>query len=267
MKWKLRKSSDPIPYPSKKKKKKEASCRRHSGYFCLVIRPNKMLRSGCPFGLKIGRVGTSIFPPPLKSGHRRNTIQRFSRAGPRGRGREWATLGVHPLSWLLSNNRLEEVCSTLTKGTFSSRLLLSNQDKGWTPSVAHSLPLPLGPALLNLSSFIHVCAFLGMQKLRIGLIPVLEGVVFHYIRLKYFLWGKFLYILTFCWKHFVFKNTQLRIKKKKKKRKRTIKKERKKKKKNKSWPLFSETLGRLEKGKQTSFFLFFFFKPYYGFSK
>ena len=53
---------------------------------------------------------------------------------------------------ILSNNRLEEVCGTLTKGTFSSRLLLSNQDKGCTPSVAHSLPLPLGPALLNLSS-------------------------------------------------------------------------------------------------------------------
>ena len=65
-------------------------------------------------------------------------------AGPRGRAREWATLGVHPLSWLLSNNRLEEVCGTLTKGTFSSRLLLSNQDKGCTPSVAHSLPLPPG---------------------------------------------------------------------------------------------------------------------------
>ena len=79
-------------------------------------------------------------------------VQKFSRAGPRGRGREWATLGVHPLSWLLSNNRLKEVCSTLTKGTFSSRLLLSNQDKGCTPSVAHSLPLSLGPALLNLSS-------------------------------------------------------------------------------------------------------------------
>ena len=68
-------------------------------------------------------------------------IQRFSRAGPRGRAREWATLGVHPLSWLLSNNRLEDVCGTFTKGTFSSRLLLSNQDKGCTPSVAHSLPL------------------------------------------------------------------------------------------------------------------------------
>ena len=80
--------------------------------------------------------------------NRGSIVERFSRAGPRGR--EWATLGVHPLSWLLSNNRLEEVCGTLTTGTFSSRLLLSNQDKGCTPSVAHSLPLPLGPALLNL---------------------------------------------------------------------------------------------------------------------
>ena len=67
-------------------------------------------------------------------------FQRFSRAGPRGRAREWATLGVHPLSWLLSNNRLEEVCGTLTKGTFSSRLLLSNQDKGCTPSSPDQLP-------------------------------------------------------------------------------------------------------------------------------
>ena len=76
-------------------------------------------------------------------------VQRFSRAGPRGRAREWATLGVHPLSWLLSNNRLEEVCGTLTKGTFSSRLLLSNQDKRCTPSVAHSLPLPLPPGFCS----------------------------------------------------------------------------------------------------------------------
>ena len=68
------------------------------------------------------------------------TVQRFSRAGTRGRVREWATLGVHPLSWLLSNNRLEEVCGTLTKGILSSRLFLSNQDKGCTPSVARSLP-------------------------------------------------------------------------------------------------------------------------------
>ena len=34
--------------------------------------------------------------------------------------------------------------------TSSNRLLLSNQDKGCTPSVAHSLALPLGPALHNL---------------------------------------------------------------------------------------------------------------------
>ena len=82
------------------------------------------------------------------------TIQRLCRAGPRGRARarEGATLGVHPLSWLLSNNRLEEVCGTLTKGTFSSRLLLSNQDKGCTPSVLLPLVLPLGPALHNLSN-------------------------------------------------------------------------------------------------------------------
>ena len=76
----------------------------------------------------------------LWSGAALEVVQRFSRVGPRGRAREWATLGVHPLTWLLSNNWLEEVCGTLTKGTFSSRLLLSNQDKGCTRSVAHSLP-------------------------------------------------------------------------------------------------------------------------------
>ena len=79
-----------------------------------------------------------------------NIIERFSTAGPRGTGREWATLGVHPLSWLLSNNRLEKVPFVSVLHTSSNRLLLSNQDKGCTPSVAHSLPLPLGPALLNL---------------------------------------------------------------------------------------------------------------------
>ena len=70
--------------------------------------------------------------------------------GGRGRGREWATLGVHPLSWLLSNNRLEKVPFVSVPHTSSNRLLLSNQDKGCTPSVAHSLALPLGPALINL---------------------------------------------------------------------------------------------------------------------
>ena len=76
-------------------------------------------------------------------------VQRFSRTGPRGRGREWAPLGVHPLSWLLSNEKVSFVSAPHTS---SNRLLLSNQDKGCTPSVSHSLPLPLGPALLNLSN-------------------------------------------------------------------------------------------------------------------
>ena len=71
---------------------------------------------------------------------------------PGGRGREWATLGVHPLSWLLSNNRLEKVPFVSMPHTSSNWLLLSNQDKGCKPSVVHSLALPLGPALLNLWS-------------------------------------------------------------------------------------------------------------------
>ena len=59
-------------------------------------------------------------------------------------------LGVHPLSWLLSNNRLEKVPFESVPHTSSNRLLLSNQDKGCNPSVAHSLALPLDLALLNL---------------------------------------------------------------------------------------------------------------------
>ena len=78
-----------------------------------------------------------------------NTFERLCRAGPRGRARGRTTLGVHPLSWLLSNNRLEKVPFVSVPHTSSNRLLLSNQDKGCTPSVAHSLALPLGPALHN----------------------------------------------------------------------------------------------------------------------
>ena len=91
-----------------------------------------------------------VEPTPRGYTHTTMILERFSRAGPRGRGRAWATLGVHPLSWLLSNNRLEKVPFVSVLHTSSNRLLLSNQDKGCTPSVAHSLPLPLGPALLNL---------------------------------------------------------------------------------------------------------------------
>ena len=54
-------------------------------------------------------------------------------------------------------------------------------------------------------NIIHVCEFLGMQSLRIGLILVLEGVVFHYIQLKSAFWGQLLYILTFYFKHFCMK--------------------------------------------------------------
>ena len=91
-------------------------------------------------------------------------IERFSRAGPRGRGRERATLRVHPLSWLLSNNRLEKVPFVSVLHTSSNRLLLSNQDKGCNPSVAHSLPLPLGPALLNLLNMYREGASNRSQK-------------------------------------------------------------------------------------------------------
>ena len=91
---------------------------------------------------------------PLRNLNRLHTHnwQVEQKPGGRGRGREWATLGVHPLSWLLSNNRLEKVPFVSVPHTSSNRLLLSNQDKGCTPSVAHSLVLPLGPALLNLWS-------------------------------------------------------------------------------------------------------------------
>ena len=51
-------------------------------------------------------------------------------------------------------------------------------------------------------NIIHVCAFLGTQSLRIGLILVLEVVVFQYIWLKYLL-GQLLYFLTFYFNIFV----------------------------------------------------------------
>ena len=56
-----------------------------------------------------------------------------SRVGPRGRGREWATLGEHPLTWLLSNNRLEKVPFVSVLHTSSNRLLLSNQKQRMYP--------------------------------------------------------------------------------------------------------------------------------------
>ena len=60
-------------------------------------------------------------------------------------------------------------------------------------------------------NIIHVCEFLGKQSLRIGLILVLEGVVFYCIWLKYLL-EQLLYILTFYFEHFCLKYTELSIK-------------------------------------------------------
>ena len=52
---------------------------------------------------------------------------------------------------LLSNKHLGEVHRNVTKCTSPNHLLLSNQDKGSTPSLAHSLTLPHDPGLLNVS--------------------------------------------------------------------------------------------------------------------
>ena len=61
-----------------------------------------------------------------------------------------------------------------------------------------------------------VCAFLGMKSPRYGIILMLEGVIFHYSRLKCLL-GQLLYILTFNLNNnFVLKIQNYRIKKKKK---------------------------------------------------
>ena len=81
-------------------------------------------------------------------------VVRLCKPGPCGRARKWARLEVDSLScnWLLSNKWLGEVHSNLTKCTSFNRLLLSNQDKGYTPSLAHSLALPHGPGLLNISN-------------------------------------------------------------------------------------------------------------------
>ena len=94
----------------------------------------------------------SLVPWAPVSGHSRGCAER----GQEEEHEEEQTLGVHPLSWLLSNKRLENVPFVNVPHTSSNRLLLSNQDKGCTPSVAHSLALPLGHALHNV--WIKKCA-------------------------------------------------------------------------------------------------------------
>ena len=59
-----------------------------------------------------------------------------------------------------------------------------------------------------------VYAFFGMQSPRIGLILVLEGVVFHYIWFECLFETVTIYS-EILFEHFLFKNGKLRIKKKK----------------------------------------------------
>ena len=83
-------------------------------------------------------------------------------------------------------------------------------------------------------NIIHVCEFLGMQTLRIGLILVLEGGCILLYLVKVPFWDSTIYSNILFWT-FLFKNTKLSIKKK-------------------SWSLFSNILGQLEKGQINIFF-------------
>ena len=156
-----------------------------------------------PTGYLFSLLDTTLSSPALRTliwQHTRQVEQK-----PGGRGREWATLGVHPLSWLLSNNWLEKVPFVSVPHTSSDRLLLSNQDKECTPSVAHSLALPLGPALLNLwtdtrrilnlpRTYTRILAkhWLKMQKTscftKWGGVSTLEDFIF--LHLILYIWGQ-----------------------------------------------------------------------------
>ena len=80
------------------------------------------------------------------------TIEMLSKPGSCGRAREWRRLGVEPLTQLLSNKWLGEVPFVELLCTSPNRMLLSNQNKGSTPSLAHSLVLPHDPGLHNLTN-------------------------------------------------------------------------------------------------------------------
>ena len=105
------------------------------------------------------------------------TVDRLCRSGPRGGARGRQILGVHPLSWLLSNNRLEKVPFVSMPHTSSNQLLLSIQDKGCTPSVAHSLALPLGPALHNLwnNRSYRACKSCNLSTIFKGVAPIFSS--------------------------------------------------------------------------------------------
>ena len=86
--------------------------------------------------------------------------------------------------------------------------------------------------------YIHVCAFMGMQSVRIGLILVLEeGCIPLYLVKEPFGGAVIKQFCTILFQHFCLK-MQNSVSKKKKR-----------------WPLFSDILGRSVKGKQTFIFL------------
>ena len=66
------------------------------------------------------------------------TVQTLCRAGPRGRAREWATLGIHPLSWLHSNKIVkiglyfEKYPAISAKMTFKMGVLHVHGFRGWS---------------------------------------------------------------------------------------------------------------------------------------
>ena len=93
----------------------------------------------------------------------------WAKTGRKRKRKRMSNTRITSLSWLLSNNRLEKVPFVTVPHTSSNWLLLSNQDKGCTPSVAHSLPLPLGPALLNLWNVVGVRKHSCLQRFMCGI--------------------------------------------------------------------------------------------------
>ena len=141
------------------------------------------------------------------------------------------------------NIKTSPVCITNTcirpkkiKGLYALLAWKREGSVGWSPP-------PLLLWMQKKCNIIHMYALLGKQSLRIGLILVLEMVVFQYIWLKY-LFGTVLYydILTFYFNIFV-KKYKVEYQKKKKKKK--------------NWPLFPNFLGwgLVGKGQTNTFFL------------
>ena len=106
------------------------------------------------FCLSASRINVVILHALYTHVHERSFIlESLRKPGSCGRARECARVWVDPLSWLLCNKRLEDVHFVKLLHTSSNRLLLIHQDKGSTPSLAHSLAFPShDPDLHNLTS-------------------------------------------------------------------------------------------------------------------